>query len=108
LHPHRHDVAVVLETTKPLGVLEELLDEVLDRVLHPLLQTARVAVVGEAREEGRQHAVHLELLKIEIRNLREPELAVALRQGHHTTSVETRSMSRRPSPCRRILKKSCP
>ncbi len=100
LHPARKHIAVSLKPGEPLRVLHELLNEALDGQLHLAAQTARVAVVREPREERGQHAVHLEVLEVEITNLREPELSIALGQGHQAAPSWARVISSRPSAWR--------
>src|SRR5690554_5192331 len=97
LYPALEDVPVILEAREPLRVLEELLDEAFDRELYLAPQTTREPVVCESREEGSHHTVHLEMLEIEVADLWEAELPIALGQGHQTAPSRTRVISRRPS-----------
>jgi hypothetical protein len=60
---------VLSEAGEPLGMLEEFVDECLDRKLESALESARVSVVGQTREQRRQHAVHFELLEVEVGKL---------------------------------------
>ena len=84
LHPTCEDIGVRLEPGEPLRVLHELLDEALDGQLHLSSQPTRVAVVRQASEERGEHAVHLEVLKVEVADLWQPKLSIALGQGHQT------------------------